>query len=190
MAKHEDNRLDILLRQFNQRDTLAFGEVYSILHEELFHFASTLYRDTEIVAGDVIHDLFVNLWQNEKQQFDGMINIRAYLYVSIRNGFKNYITHKKHVDNYKNIPNDNQFILQVAESSLLSIVDQALTILPKDCAEVLKYYLDGWQIKEIAIKLEKPERTIYNKKSEAISILRNKISKDKLYFLLTFMGSV
>lgn len=178
--------MKILLDQFNKRETAAFGEVYAMFYNELFHFTSKLYKETEVAASDIIHDIFIHLWQNSKQQFNDLVNIKAYIYVSIRNGFRNYLTHKKCIERHKHtaLLNNERFILQVAESELFSILEEAMDLLPKDCAQVLRYYLEGWDIKEISIKTGKPERTVYNKKNEAIAILKTKFPKNRLLFFL------
>lgn len=192
MMKPNPNSSDNLLKRFNEGDADAFGEVYSLFYDELFHFTLKLYMGTEVVASDVIHDIFIHIWQNKKQVFDDLINIKAYLYVSIRNGFRNYVTHKKCIDRYhvSSILEDDLFVTQIAESDIFSMLDQALGLLPRDCAEVLRYYFDGWQIKDIAEKLNKPERTVYNKKYEGIAILKNKLPKGKLYTFLEVVISL
>ena len=44
-------------------------------------------------------------------------------------------------------------------------------------------WTNGWKAEEIAQKLGKNKQTIYNKKSEAIAYLKNKLSKDSLLLL-------
>lgn len=181
----KDIEMTVLLKQFNTRNAVAFGRIYSLLYDEIFHYASKLYRNTEIYAGDVVQDIFIKIWQDRKQEFKTIINIRAYIYVAVRNNFKDYLIHKKCIDKYnESLVFDNDlFVIEIAEGRLLSIIDQAMDVLPKDCAEVLKYYLEGWQIKDIAILLNKPERTVYNKKYETIEILKKKLPKSKIYII-------
>ncbi len=180
---------DKLLNDFNGRDRYAFGKVYMLFYSELHHFAVKIHQNTEIVANDVLHDIFVNIWQNDKLVFAKLENIKAYVYISIRNQYRNYLIHKKSVDKYRhNISTDEHlFVAEIAESEVYSIINQALDLLPEDCATVFKNLLEGWSIKEIAQKLNKPERTVYSKKAEAVAILKRKLSKKHLFILLDIL---
>lgn len=177
----------VLLKNFNARNSRAFGNVYYLLYDEIFYFTSRLYRETEVVACDIIHDIFSYLWVNSHIKFENVLSIRSYLYISIRNGFKNYLAHKKCVDKYNCIVkyDDNKFIVNIAETHIFSILNEATSILPKDCAEVLKYHFEGWQMKDIAQKMDLSERSIYNKRDQAIEILKKSMSKDKFLLFLT-----
>jgi RNA polymerase sigma-70 factor (ECF subfamily) len=76
----------------------------------------------------------------------------------------------------------------IAENEILSVLSSSLDLLPTECAKVFKLCLDGWEIKEIADQLGKSESTVYKQKKEAITILRKKLSKDKLFFLILLIS--
>ena len=96
---------------------------------------------------------------------------------------RNYISKQKVVDKYtKHITNDDYFSIIVAENEIYSIVNQALDLLPKDCAEIFNLLLQDWSVIDIAKKLNYSKRTVYNKKDEAINILKKRLHKDKLLF--------
>ena len=177
-----------LLSGFNRRDQTAFGELYTLYYDELFIFTNNLFRGTEVDSYDIIHDIFMKLWQSEHVVFEDLINIKAYIYVSIKNSFKSYITHKKYVNTHSSelIADSDYLVTQIIESETFSLINQAINILPKDCAEVLRLHLDGWDIKEIATMVGKSERTVYNKKYEAIGILKKKLSKE-IFEVLIFL---
>lgn len=188
-VKHKvDNSL--LLTKFNNRESIAYGEVYALFYDELLHFSKKLYKDTEVEPSDVIHDIFVTIWESKKLKFPDLFDIKAYIYASIKNNFRNYLTHKKCTDKYKqSIINDSDhFVVEVAESEVYSLVKQAINLLPQDCAEVMKYLLEGWEIKDIAIQLNRPERTIYNKKAEAIKLIKSKLPKKIFTILITLIN--
>lgn len=170
-----------LLKRFNNRDSVAFGEIYTLLYDQLYHFTSRLYRNTEIVAEDVIHDTYVNIWEYSTQRFAGIENLKAYLYISIKNRFRNYLVHRKSVDKFQY--ESRNFISDVVESETLSIINQAINLLPSECAKVFKLHIDGWPVKDIAEKLGKSESTVYAQKQEAISTLKRKLPKNIYLFL-------
>lgn len=182
-SKHIDDNPQ-LLKRFNNRDNMAFGEVYTQLYDELYHFTARLYRETEIAAGDIIHDTFVYVWEHSTQRFEGINNLKAYLYISIKNRFRNYIVHQRSVEKFQYESRD--FISDVVESETLSIIHQAINALPTECARVFRLHLDGWQVKEIAEKLGKSESTVYAQKQEAISTLKKKLPRHLYTFLSTF----
>lgn len=181
-----DNKETLLIKRFNKRENLAFGEIYSLLYKELFFFTSKLYQNTNIDANDVLHDIFIKLWELNNLKFDGLVNVKAYMYISIKNYLKNSVCHKKTVDKYvEKIMNDNDyFIIQVAEIETYSLLSDVIDSLPTECAKVFKLYVDGWSIKEIAQKLGKTESTVYTQRQDAISIVKRKLKNDKLFSLL------
>lgn len=172
----------LLLKKFNNRESLAFGEVYTLLYDELYYFTSRLYHETEIMADDVIHDTFVYIWEHSTQRFEGLENLKAYLFTSIKNRFHNYIVHQKIVKKFQY--ENGEFISDVVESETLSIINQAIGLLPQECAKVFKLHIDGWQVKDIAKELGKSESTVYAQKQEAISTLKRKLPKN-IYLLLS-----
>lgn len=178
---------DILIL-FNKKDRFAIGEVYLKYHKELIIYALSLYRGTEISAEDVVHDVFVNIC-NLKTEFSSLESIKAYAYVAIKNKFKNYILHNRHIETYvETVQKDEDYDIDVIESELYSFASQALETLPKLHAEVLKLYIDGWKLPDIAIELNKTENHIYKIKHDAIKILQKKVSKSNVFILLLLIG--
>ena len=180
----------ILLKNFNRRIEKDFGKVYSLFYNDLFYFTAKLYQHTEVEPRDAIHDVFLNLWQSPSLKFERLTDIKAYLYVSLRNHFKSYIRHHQCVEKYKagQLLDKDSFEVDIIESETLSTFHHILGLLPEERAEILKLFLNGWKAEEIAQKLGKNKQTIYNKKSEAIAYLKNKLSKDSLLllFILSF----
>ena len=181
----------ILLKNFNRRIEKDFGKVYSLFYNDLFYFTAKLYQHTEVEPRDAIHDVFLNLWQSPSLKFERLTDIKAYLYVSLRNHFKSYIRHHQCVEKYKagQLLDKDSFEVDIIESETLSTFHYILGLLPEESAEILKLFFDGWKVEEIAQKLGKNKQTIYNKKSEAIAYLKNKLSKDSLLFLFILVNS-
>lgn len=70
--------------------------------------------------------------------------------------------------------------IYAVEAEVFSLVPVALNLLPEDCAESFKLFLEGYTVKEIAEKQSKPLTTIYSQREKAVAILRSKFPKDKL----------
>lgn len=186
---HIRDNHSLLLSKFNERDHIAFGEVYSLLYNDIHSYTLHLYKNTDIDSDDIIQDIFLLIWEKRTMQFDDLIKIKGFVIIAIKNGYKNYLRHSKHTRRYaeeKQIEKDYEY--DIISLELFSIVHEAIHLLPKDCADIFKLYLEGYKPEEIASITGKQPQTIYNKKQEAISILRRKLSKDKFILLLLLLN--
>lgn len=185
---NSENEL-LLLEKFNNRDCVAFGTVYNMFYDDLFYYTSKIYRGTELPAYDVIQDIFLNLWEMKRQKFSGLNNIKAYLFVSIKNNFKDYLKHQKSKDKYKSDieSDDDLFVAQMMEMEVFSFLNEAVDALPSECCKVIKSYLEGYETKEIALMLNKTESTVYNQKKAAIDQLKKNLPKDKMLILMMLL---
>lgn len=179
----------VLLLNFNDRIEEDFGKVYSLFYNDLFYFAAKFYRNTEVEPRDAIQDVFLSLWQSKSLRFERLIDIKAYLFVALRNNFRSFCLHHKYIEKYEAslLLDKDSFEANVVESELLSTFHYILGLLPEESAEILRLFLNGWKAEEIACKLGKTKQTIYNKKSEAITLLKNKLTKDTLLLFLSLM---
>lgn len=181
--EYENIGNDQLLSHFNKRDSDAFGTIYSILYKELHYYTATITHDTEIIPADMIHDVFINLWQSESMRFESVLNIKVYLFAAIKNNFRNYLKHHKIKERYKTLSQEDIHISDVVESELYIQVQESLNLLPEECANVIKLLIEGYDTDDIAALLGKKTQTIYNTKHKAVNILRKKLTKEKLYIL-------
>lgn len=179
-----------LLNGFNNRNAYAFGEVYNLYYTELIYFTRHIYRDPEVNANDVVHDIFVKIWKTDSLVFSGLVNIKAYIIISIKNSLLDYIKHKKQIRKFnKAIAEDpDNFISQIIEAETLSITFEVIKLLPQEMSKVFKLYLEGWEVKDIALKLGKKESTIYAQKRDAISFLKEKLPNSKLLLFYYIFG--
>lgn len=176
-----------LVERFNEKEIGAFGEVYGILYEELFYYTSRLFDDTGADNRDVIHDTLLKLWQAPKNDFTSLEAIKAYLLLSIKNARRSLATHMKHVRQYSESHHDEQFVAEALETGILSTFHHILDMLPAESAEILSLFLEGWTAEEIAARLGKTRRTVYNRKSEAIARLKKKLPEKLFGMLLLFV---
>lgn len=177
-----------LLKKFNNRDSVAFGEIYTLFHKELTIYTNTLYRGTEIIPDDVLNDIFVTIWTS-KTTFESLQHIKSYVYLSIKNNFRNYLVHNNYKIDYLNrLRDEDKYDVNIVESELYSVVDEAIKLLPETYALVLKMYINGWKTGEIAGVLDRTEQNIYNIKYEAINILRKKLTKNNLFLIIFMLG--
>lgn len=188
--KKYNNNTSLLLNDFNSRNPSAFSYIYNKYYKEFHLYAASLYVNTIVESKDAVQDVFMHILKNETITFKGIINIKAYVIIMLKNRFRNYIQHMECERRYNErlTDVDETFEIDILENSLYTIAEEMLSLLPSDSAEILRLYIDGWKPEEIAQKLSKPIQTIYNKKSEAIVFLRNKATKEKLLIFMIFIS--
>ncbi len=178
------------IHKFNMKESGAWELLYSMLYRELYYYSSTLYSKLNIDPDDAIQDAFVDVWCSDDIQFSSVEKLRNYLYVIIKHKFINQYNRavrKNKID--KEIKFDSDFfIVQAVEGELYSILPEALSLLPEECARTFKLFLEGFEIGEIAEMLNKKQSTIYNQRKQAISILKRKLDKDKFFTILILLS--
>lgn len=148
-----------LIERFKQGDQQAFAELYDKYHGKLFRFALS-YLKSEEEAEDVVHDLFVKLWEKKEHLREDQ-NFDAYLFTVSKNHILNRIRNKKVRRDCRDAIREsidihaNPTIRQVSGAEYEAIYDKALTLLPDRRKQVyLLSRQEGLTYKEIAIKLD------------------------------------
>ena len=72
---------------------------------------------------------------------------------------------------------ENKFSEDIEQVELYHSLYESLKFLPGDYATVIRMYLEGWKPEEIATKLGLALQTVYNKRREAVVILRKYMVK-------------
>lgn len=175
-----------LLKKFNDRDSNSYGKVYTLLYKELYYYTGSLYRNTPVDPEDVIQDIFLEIWENRRLRFDTIRAVKSYIYVAIKNKSLLYHRHRKVVDKVNTLArrDDSWYVIQAAEAEIFSVLPAALDMLPREIARSLSLYLEGCDVKEIALRLGKQPSTIYNQQKRAIAILQAKLNKQDVIILL------
>lgn len=177
----------LLLKRFNSRDNKAYTEVYTQVYRELYYYTNSLFRNMPIEPDDIIQDIFLEIWESRNQKFDSVNKIRNYIYVAIKHRFISLYRKEKTIGKYQRdeILKNEYFVMKAVEGEFFSIIPEALKLLPVECAKTFQLFLEGYDAKEISQMLDKKESTIYNQRQKAITILRSKLTKDKLMFVLS-----
>lgn len=183
---------DALLLEFNKRHEEAFSEVYKVLFDVLYHFAQRLFYATGIDAEDLVQDIFVTIWSNPKMVFSSIDHIKNYVYISIKNKHKDFLKHKLRHDKYEDmiLYVDDYHFSQMVENETISLLHIADSILPSECAKVLRLYLEGYDVKEIASELGKSHNTVYHQRTKAIAALKKYLLKNNIGYFFTFFKIV
>ena len=178
-----------ILEKFNERDEHAFCFIYEHFYNELYYFASKLFSEHTVLPYDVLQDIFLNILESKKQ-FESFDLLKSYLYLSIRNRWKNELKHTATIERFSTIQHfdekEENILSDIFESETLAILYNHLKHLPPECAKIIRLILEGHKSPEIAQMLSISINTVYAQKQKALTILRNKLPKDLFSILLLF----
>ncbi|MBX3253289.1 MAG: RNA polymerase sigma-70 factor [Chitinophagaceae bacterium] len=173
--------------------------VYSILpifnqyYLTLCFFAGKLINE-QTVAEDIVKDVFLKLWQKEPD-FSRYKNIKAVLYIAVKNACLNYIKKRKHIRIQTNAltyllqQEQEDFVLnEITRAEVLREVYAAMQQLPEECRKVMHlYYRQGLDHRSISAKLGVTVSTVKNQKARGVQILKKKLGTSFIYFLMFFV---
>jgi RNA polymerase sigma-70 factor (ECF subfamily) len=168
----------------------ALQSLLKQFYSPLCLFAERLVAD-RAAAEDIVGESFIKLW-NKRGDFESTQNIKAFLYITVRNACLNYLKQAKRDSlNQKQLAyltgENEEFILnEMIRAEVLKEIMNEINNLPEQCGKVVKLaYLDGLQNKEVAKVLNISVHTVKNQKARAIQLLKTRLrDRDMLAFLL------
>jgi RNA polymerase sigma-70 factor (family 1) len=177
-AKLTDEQLIILVRRGDQQ---AFAEIYSRYAESLAGFAaSKLYNLDD--AKDILHDLFVKLWENREQLYITS-SLRSYLFGIIRHRIIDKIRKNITREEYASVRQslaavyEQEIDKQLEVKELRQAIEKSLEQLAPRVKEIYKLSREeGLSNHEIAEKLNLSEQTVRNQLSVALKHLRKSLT--------------
>jgi len=162
---------------FQRGDENAFRQIFEHYYPALFLFAKKLTGSHE-EAEDIALYTFQKLFKI-CNQFNTETNVKAFLYITVRNNGLNYLkAQKRHQQKQKLFAErmKDDILLQYEyeiKDELLDTIHQAIESLPEECRKIFKLlYYNDMKPAEIAALLRISVSTVYNQKSRAIQTLR------------------
>jgi RNA polymerase sigma-70 factor (family 1) len=162
-------------------DSDAFSEIYSRYAVLLVGFASSKLFDLED-SRDIIHDVFVKLWQ-ERKQLKVDRDLKAYLFKLTRyrivDKIRKNITRREYAAMVNSLAVSYGVTIEqeIAAKEMAQIIETSLNKLSPRVKEV--YLLsrgENLSVAEIADKLQVSEQTVKNQLSTALKHLRDSLS--------------
>lgn len=186
MENKGDNSEIDLLYHFNNGVSTAYNTIFLKFYDELLYYANKLFTHTSIASDDILQEIFFNLWEKKKHDFQSIRHIKNYLYTSIQNKYKDYLNHRWHVEEYKQRIqlNEQELFTNIVETETFFLMKSVSDLLPEECAKIFCMYMEGWEIKDIADQLKKSPSTVYTQRARAIEILKEKFDKNLLLLIL------
>jgi len=167
---------DILVRRMKNSDVHAVETLFRQYYEPLVHYAVRYVNDTHI-AENVVSDVFVRMWKN-RHKIDFGVNIKTYLFNSVRNYSLNYLKKASREDTYKSKYIAIEYDHDTPESQLFEketqqTIQNAVNELPPKCKEIFcMNRFDGLTYNEIASILDISIKTVETQMSHALKFLR------------------
>jgi len=185
------------LKAIKQGNSEIFKELYRLYYEPLCLFANK-YFDNISEAEDIVQETFIYIWENRSKS--QILNLKTYLFSSVKNACLNRLKHLKVVQKHINatlldirileLEQDNTYIEEIQNED--ELVNKMLNSLPEQRQKIMRLrYIDGFTSKQIAEKEELSQRTvethIYKAIKKLMEIFGNKTTLLILiisYFLL------
>lgn len=161
--------------------------VFEKHYRELAYFASSILKDKE-AGEDVVQDVFVMLFEKgfpvEEDE-----ELKAFLYVVVRNRCLDHIKHLKIVEKYQQgneekEPSQDSILASIIETETLSILKREIDLLPMECAKVMRLFLFGYNSTEIAQQLGIEPSTVRAQKQRGVSLLKKTLPPQFFLFIL------
>jgi RNA polymerase sigma-70 factor (family 1) len=189
-----ENISDDVLQRFRQGDEAAFNSIYKQLHLSIFSFCNHLVPEDD--ARDITAEIFFTLWKM-REQWDSIINIKAFLFISARNHCLRVLQNMKMKSEKKKqiaylLQNEQQLIIgSEIESEIIVQLREKVELLPEYYRQIIKLsYFEGYGNQEIAEMLGISEKTVRNAKSIALkeikAVLFNKNLQLSFFLMLLF----
>lgn len=170
-----------LVDLLKEEDENAFAEIYGRYADNLTGFASSKLYSLED-SRDVIHDVFVKLWEQRKQ-LNVDRSLEAYLFTLIRyriiDKIRKNITREDYAEMVLGlqVSHTSEIEEQIAAKELKQHIDVALEKLSPRVKQI--YHLsrqESLSIPEIADKLQLSEQTVKNQLTFALKHLRESLA--------------
>lgn len=172
-----------LLARLNNNEPTAHKELFNVTFSELTVF---VYRmiDNEDESEDIAISAITRLL-GKKLTFSAVEQLKAYLYISVRNSALNYIRAAQKEDPFRKKLHEE---LPVAEEPginkkyemdhMRKLIEAGLGKLEKQCAAVIRLTMQNLQPDEIAKALNISPNQVYTQKSKGVARLREFIEEN------------
>jgi RNA polymerase sigma factor (sigma-70 family) len=183
-----------LIDQFRSGDFTAFASLYQTHIQALLHYGNKVITDKEMVK-DVIHDLFVELW-NRRQTLMQVNNLEFYMLKALRyklmklnkGGWLQYLEEDDPVTENFSFTIDALLEEKESRQNASVILQKAINALPLRQREVIYFrFYKGYSNQQIADLLNINYQSVSNLLQRAIETLKNAIPGYSIELLSTYI---
>jgi RNA polymerase sigma-70 factor (family 1) len=182
--------LNDLVGRFSKGEASAYKGIFDYYYKDIFYFAWKMLGSKED-AEDLTIQIFSKLFERHAD-FNTAPNIKAFLFITIRNACLNFLRDKKYETEMRKkfaakMENDYRLSLEYSvKSDLLEAVQIAINNLPETYRRIFRLLiLEERKPSEVAALLDISLDNVYQQKKRALQMLRLRLD-DKALILTAF----
>lgn len=146
--------------------TQTFNTIYKNHAAKMICYAGRILNSKQ-AAEDIVHDVFVALWQKEDSDFRNQVTLNVWLFTSVKNACINLRKRENKITDL-----DECFALITRINAAAELREWVMNINPTKCRETLQMFLDGYSINEIEKIHSVSRSTVLNQRSRGIYLIR------------------
>lgn len=164
--------------KYSNEELLWFRSIFDQYYESIRSFAYYKTGDVDL-ADDIVQEVFLKIWTNRNEVKDD--TVKSLLYTIASNIIKNHFKHQKVVYNFQKNDQPNEVSdetdANLRQEELNRKLQDTLAEIPEKSREVfLMNRIEGLTYADIADRLGLSVKAIEKRMSEALSIIRSRIS--------------
>ena len=174
--------LEIIVEQFQKKDTDAFQKLYNMYSENICGVINTIVKNNS-VAEEICQDVFMKAWNNAESYNASKGRFFTWILNIARNAAIDEIRSKSHKNSKKNLSAD--YFVGILESMTDSEegkediigLKKLLVNLKDKCIEIIELlYFKGLTQKEVSKELDIPLGTVKTRNRSCISQIRTNMA--------------
>lgn len=179
--KKKDSQLLVLI---SNKDIKSFNAFYHRYSNVIYSFVYRHLND-EVSSDDLVQDFWVKVWEDPsflKCNESGSVKIYMLQHLKFRildiyRKTLSQLVRECKIENADNEVVYNGILDEHNERELINIIHEALDTQPQIVKKVFWLRINNWSVEETAKALSVSSKTIYNRYSESLSVVREKLAK-------------
>lgn len=174
-------------------DSQTFRYLFDEFYKPLLYFTEKIISEHQ-EAQDIVIQVFHSFWKM-RNNFESVVNIKAFLYISCRNRCFNYLKYRQRESTNKveyskslsKLENQEETEHLIIMADLLFKIYREAEKLPEKCRKVFFLtYFEGMKANEIAALLNVSVSNVTSQRARAIQLLKLSLTSNELqaFFLL------
>lgn len=177
-----------LIAGVKRQDVASFQQLFKMYFRQMTLFAEYFLLDRD-VAEDMVQDIFSELWSSA-EKLPEISNIKAYLFMLLKNRCLNQLKHLEVEDRYKQWLQEAQEYAELSEedveSERLDKVYDTIELLPQQAKLIFKQCaLEGRKYKDVAEELGISVHTVNTQMKRSYKFLRSRLGGSFLIILFS-----